>query len=452
LDTYVTGQLSKLDRKSVEPIALAAGVPPRTLQQFLNSLEWDQDQLIDTLQWRVARDHTSQHSIGIIDETSCPKKGDKTPGVQRQWCGATGKQDNCVTTVHLGYGVDDFHCLLDSELFLPESWSLDRPRCRAAHIPDEMVYRPKWQIALELYDRARANGVSFAYLTFDEGYGGKPEFLRQLAARDQSYVAEVPRTFTGWLHAPYVTDRPYRRHGRGRGRATPRIGAGAAPAHSVEHHLNFSPDLRDQGWTRWRIKDTQKGPMVWETKHLLLTPKDENGLPAEPLHLIVARNVRDVLNVKYFISNASSETPAKELLHVAFSRWRVERCFEDQKTELGFDHFEGRSYLGLKRHQAITAVSHLFLSEVQQELRGEKSGVDGLPGPHGGGRAGALVGTRTQGGSNHSRRRGSRTPIHAAAQRPGAPLPHANHPEETRSARHPPDRSAPLRMEQELAL
>ena len=98
LTTYVAGQLSKLDRKSVEPIALAAGVAPRTLQQFLNFLEWDQEQLIDTLQWRVARDHTSQRSIGLIDETSCAKKGDKTPGVQRQWCGATGKKDNCVTT------------------------------------------------------------------------------------------------------------------------------------------------------------------------------------------------------------------------------------------------------------------------------------------------------------------------------------------------------------------
>ena len=277
LATYVVGQLSKLDRKSVEPIALAAGVPPRTLQQFLNSLEWDQEQLIDTLQWRVARDHTSDRSIGLVDETSCPKKGDKTPGVQRQWCGATGKQDNCVTTVHLGYAVDDFHCLLDSELFLPESWSEDRPRCRAAHIPDEMTYRPKWQIALELLDRARANGVSFRYLTFDEGYGGKPEFLRQLAARGQAYVAEVPRTFTGWLSAPYVTDRPYRRRGRGRGRAVPRLGAGSAAAQSVEHHLNWTPDLKDQAWTRFRIKDTQKGPMVWEAKHVLLVPKDENG-------------------------------------------------------------------------------------------------------------------------------------------------------------------------------
>jgi SRSO17 transposase len=452
LDTYVAGQLSKLDRKCVEPIALAAGVPPRTLQQFLNSLEWDQEQLIDTLQWRVARAHTNQHSIGLIDETSCPKKGDKTPGVQRQWCGATGKQDNCVTTVHLGYGIDDFHCLLDSELFLPESWSEDRPRCRAAYIPDDMVHRPKWQIALELYARARANGVSFAYLTFDEGYGGKPEFLRQLDAREQRYVAEVPRTFTGWLHAPYVTDRPYRRHGRGRGRARPRLGAGAAPAQSVEHHLNWTPDLRDQSWTRWRIKDTQKGPMIWETKHVLLTPKDENGMPAEPLHLIVARNVRDVLAVKYFVSNAPSETPLKELLHVAFSRWRVERCFEDQKTELGFDHFEGRSYLGLKRHQAITAVSHLFLSETQQELRGKKSGVDGLPSSHGGGRADSLMGARTNGRPTSTRRCGRRTKIHTAAQRPGASLPHANNPQETRGNGRSTHRLNPLRMEQKLAL
>jgi SRSO17 transposase len=427
LQTYVEGQLSKLDRKSVEPIALAAGVAPRTLQQFLNSLEWDQEQLIDTLQWRVAGRHTSERSIGLIDETSCPKKGDKTPGVQRQWCGATGKQDNCVTTVHLGYAVDDFHCLLSSELYLPESWAKDRARCRAAQIPDEMGYQPKWQIALQLLDRAGANGVSFRYLIFDEGYGGKPEFLRQLAARGQTYVAEVPRTFTGWLHTPYVTDRPYHRHGRGRGRAVPRLGAGSAPAQSVEHHLCQTPSLRDQAWKRWRIKDTQKGPMVWETKHVLFVPKGEDGLPAAPLHLIVARNVRDTSEVKFFLSNAPPETPVKELLHVAFSRWRIERCFEDQKTELGFDHFEGRSYVGLKRHQAITAASHLFLSEAQQQLRGKKPGVDRLPSADRDGSPGAVVGTRPNRRAPDPRRRSRRNPIHATTQRAGTPLSHSNH-------------------------
>jgi SRSO17 transposase len=447
LSTYVEGQLSKLDRKSVEPIALAAGVAPRTLQQFLNSLEWDQEHLTDTLQWRVARDRTSPHAIGLIDETACPKKGDKTPGVQRQWCGATGKQDNCVTTVHLGYAVEEFHCLLDSELFLPESWSQDRPRCRAAHIPDELVYRPKWQITLELYDRARANGLSFAYLTFDEGYGGKPEFLRQLDARDQPYVGEVPRSLTGWLEAPQVTERPFRKHGWGRGRTTPRLVAGSTPPHSVEYHLNWTPALKDQPWTRWRVKDTQKGPMVWETKHVMLVPKNERGLPGQPLHLIVARNVRDTAEVKFFVSNAPPETPVKELLHVGFSRWRIERCFEDQKTELGFDHFEGRSYVGLKRHQAITAVSHLFLSEVHQELRGEKIRADSLPGANCGGSPGAFVGAGASRSQADHRGRSRGIGIHPEPQRVGAPLPHTDHPQETRGTGRPTYKPTPVRLE-----
>src|ERR687893_562896 len=127
LPVYVSGQLSDIPQKSVEPIA-------------------------------------------VNDETSDVKKGDKTPGVQRQWCGAVGKTENCIVTVHLAYAREGFHCLLDGELFLPESWSDDRDRCRAAGIPDDMVYRPKWKIALELFDRATANGLHFDWATSDEGY------------------------------------------------------------------------------------------------------------------------------------------------------------------------------------------------------------------------------------------------------------------------------------------
>jgi SRSO17 transposase len=452
LTTYVQGQLSNLERKSVEPIALAAGVAPRTLQQFLSFLAWNQGQLIDTLQHLVARDHTSPRSIGLIDETACPKKGDQTPGVQRQWCGATGKQDNCVVTVHLGYAVDEFHALLDSELYLPESWSADRERCRRAGIPDEMTYRPKWQIALELYDRAVANGVTFRYLTFDEGYGGKPEFLRQLQARGQAFVAEAPRSFTGWLQAPTVTRQPFRRHGRGRGRKTPRLRAGSLPAHSVEYHLNWTAPLKDQPWVRWRVKDTQRGPLVWETKHVLLAPKDEQGLPGQPWRLIVARNVRDPSEIKFFVSNASPETPLAELLLVAFSRWHVERCFEDQKTELGFDHFEGRCYLGLKRHQAITAVTHLFLARVQQELRGEKPGTDGLPGADRGCGPGSVVVAEGCGRPTGSGGRGRADRLPPSPQRRRPPQPHQDHPPQAPRIRHRLRYTTPLPVEHELAL
>jgi SRSO17 transposase len=389
LGVYVRGQLSHLPEKSVEPIALEAGVAPRTLQEFLSQLKWDDNRLRDRVQHLVRDEHAAAHAIGLFDETSDPKKGDKTPGVQKQWCGRLGKLENCLVTVHLGYAVDDFHCLLDGELFLPESWAADRGRCREAGIPDTVAYRPKWQIALELYDRAIANGLRFDWLTFDEGYGGKPEFLREVSARQQHYVAEVPRSFTGWLKAPRVVTRPYHRGRRGRGRTTPRLASGSRPARRVDELLQGHA-LRDQPWQPWRVKDGEKGPLVWECKHTFLTAKDESGLPGARLHLVIARNVLNREEVKFFVSNASPQTGIGALLLVAFSRWRVERCFEDQKSEIGLDQYEGRRYLGLKRHLILSAVSYLFLARVRQEWGG-KPGVDGVPAPHRHGGVGAVL-------------------------------------------------------------
>jgi SRSO17 transposase len=386
--TYVEGQLSDLSEKSCEPMALAAGTPPRTLQEFLSTYRWEEDHTRNRLQEIVIRDHAGRNSVGVIDETSDVKQGDKTPGVKRQWCGTVGKTENCIVTVHLAYAAGDFHCLLDGDLFLPEDWSNNRVRCRAAGIPDDVVYRPKWKIALELFDRARDNGVSFDWLTFDEGYGGKPEFLRELQGRRQCFVGEVPTTFTGWIHEPRVTERPFRRV-KGRGRKTPRMVAGSRPAISVENMLIYSPELRDQEWVRYRVKDGEKGPMVWEVKHIQITVKDEKGLPGMRLHLVVARNALDPTEIKFFLSNAPAETNVQTLLLVAFSRWRVERCFEDQKQEVGLDQWEGRHWLGLKRHLILTSVSYLFLVRVREKLRGKKSRADCVPSTQGGGTFGA---------------------------------------------------------------
>jgi SRSO17 transposase len=319
-----------------------------------------------------------------------------------------------VVTVHLGYAVDDFHCLLDSALYLPESWADDRDRCRAAGIPDSVIYRPKWRIALELLDRALANGLRLAWLTFDEGYGGKPEFLRELQRRRQRYVAEVPSNFQGWLTPPRLVQP--RRALRVR-----------RPASSVADLLRFSAKLRDRPWKRFRVKDGQKGPMLWEAKRVRLFPKTAEGDPAGPVHLVVARNLLKPEEVKYFLSNAPPETALQTLLLVAFARWHVERCFEDEKTELGFDHYEGRNYLGLLRHQAVTAVSHLFLARVREQWRGEKSGAHGLPTAHGRRRLGAIVVARSQTGCPLPRahRREARVPATAECQ--STALPHQEH-------------------------
>ena len=397
LRVYVQGQLSNLPRKSVEPIAVAADMAPKTLQQFLTLAKWDHLLMRDRLQQRVASRHRGPRVIGVLDETGCPKKGHKTPGVQHQYCGATGKNDNCIVTVHLALAEGPFHCLLDSELFLPEVWSEDRARCRSAGIPEALVHRPKWQIGLELYDIARGNGLAFAWVTFDEGYGGKPGFLHGLIARGQRFVGEVPGSLTGWIERPAVTSRPYRKGGKSRPRKVPRLVSGSPKAMSLKDHLLSSPALLAQPWQTYHVKDSDKGPMVWEAKRVTMTLKDANDLPGLSLELVAARDVRDREKVKYFVSNAPAETATDPMLLVGLTRWHVERCFEDGKSELGFDHWEGRSYLGLKRHQTVSAVSFLLLAETRRELGGEKPGMDGVPSWDGGGRAGGGIGVGVEG-------------------------------------------------------
>ena len=192
LHSYCRGLLSDLPRKSIEPIALACGTAVRTLQEFLRDHVWDHFRMCDQLQQRltgqpVLNAADDLGTVGVIDETSVVKKGTKTPGVHRQYCGARGKLENCIVTVHLGIVCGLFKTLLDAALFLPKVWSEDRARCREAKIPDDVVYRPKWRIALEQLTRAIANGLKFDWLTFDEYYGGKPAFLEDLDARPGMY-------------------------------------------------------------------------------------------------------------------------------------------------------------------------------------------------------------------------------------------------------------------------
>jgi SRSO17 transposase len=374
LPTYIQGQLSDLPRKSIEPIALHFSMPPRTLQQFLSLAHWDEDRMRQRMQERVANRYSDPAGMGIIDETSYLKKGRRTPGVKRQHCGAVGKKDNCTVTVHLAYAASaGLRALLDGELFLPEDWSADRDRCREAGIPDDMVYRPKWKIALELRDRAVANGVQLPWLTFDEGYGRIPEFHKELDRRGQRYVAEVPSNFYGWCKRPEPL---HKDHHPGCGH---KLKVKNLPASRVDDLAAYSPAFTSQPWKNFYIKDSDKGPIVWQAKFAVLYISCA-GMPGRPHWLIVARNALDPTEVKYFVSNAPLNLRPEELLRVGFSRYAVERCFEDDKGEVGMDHFEVRNYRSLKRHLILSALSLLFLAEVHREDGGKKERSDGLPG------------------------------------------------------------------------
>jgi SRSO17 transposase len=359
--------MSHLPSKNCEAIALQAKEPVRSVQWFLAKQQWDHNKMRDKFQKIIAQEHAAvkdktDPSIGIIDETSFVKKGVKTPGVQRQYCGSRGKKENCIVTVHLAYAVDNFHTLIDQDLFLPESWDHDRERCRAADIPDDVVYRPKWQIALEQYDRATNNGIVFDWITFDEYYGSKPEFLRQLDARNQLFIGEVPCAFCAWTKKPRTTMKPGK---QGRKRKKPRLVKGERGTIEVQNMLKYSPVLRDQSWVQYYIKESDKGPVIWEIKECpIFIRLESGGMPmVKPFRLIVARNVMNESEeeIKYFVSNASAEEPIDNLLLAGFSRHRVERSFQDTKQKLGLGDFEGRTYTGLIRHLLLSSLAYYFL-------------------------------------------------------------------------------------------
>lgn len=342
LRSYLAGQIGERPRKSVEPIALAAGLAPRTLQAFLASHRWDDQGVAGCLQARIAREHASRDAIAIVDETSFAKKGDRTPGVKRQHCGATGKVDNCLVTVHVGYVAGDFHALLAGAPYVPEDWLADEDRCRKAGIPEGLAFRTKWQIALDLLGQAAERGVRARWLCADEYYGRAHEFRLGVADLGIRYVVEVPCSLTGRV-------------------------AGRDPADPARR-LDELWERGGPSWQRWHVKDTTKGPAVWEVRAVRVRVTEE-GIAGEEQWLLIARNALNTDEVKYFLSNAPADTPLATLLHVAFCRWHVERLFQESKTEVGLDHYEGRTWLGLIRHLVLAGASILFLAEQRERLR-----------------------------------------------------------------------------------
>jgi SRSO17 transposase len=424
LKQYVQGQLSNLPRKSVEPIAHLADVPPRTLQEFLSLSEWNHDRLRDTVQSIVARDCAEPQSIIIVDESGHPKKGSKTACVHRDYCGASGKVDNCVMSVHLCYASFDgkFRTMIDSDLYLPKDGWNDPDRRREADIPDSVLYRPKYVIAQEQLQRAIDNALPIGWVTADEWYGEKPAFIDSLESMGLRFVLEIPKNLMGWLYEP-----------------------DDAQAHRGEvlNLVRWSGPMLRQPWIEFHIKDTGMGAMVWEVRAAPFWMK-RDGRIVGPYWLIAARDVLDRDTIKYFLSNASSGTPLEVILHVGFSRWPIERTLEDEKSELGLSHFEVRKYPAVLRHLRLTQVSHLFLARQTQRLAEKKSRGDDLPGSRRGQHADRCTVVEQRGGS--PRTAGAQGQDHssdAASQRRFTSIPCQESSTTTTGHRHP-RRETPL--------
>jgi SRSO17 transposase len=389
--TYCRGLLSDLPRKSVEPIALEAGTAVRTLQEFLVTARWDHDRARDTLQAHlgsVVADLPADPlgTVGVVDETSCRKWGEHTPGVQRQYLGCVGKIDSGIVTVHLGVARGRFQALLDADLYLPRGWADDRERCRAAGIPDDVKHRAKWRLAVDQWIRLSAAGVSFDWLVFDEGYGSKVPFLRFLNLVGQPFVAEVPVNFT-------VRDRAGGPARRADGRLS------AADARGGSRHRVAHQTVRASFWRATAAR-------VWV---------------AEREHTLVVAINEATAEVKYFLTNATA-VPLARVLAVAFRRWTVEHAFRLGKQEAGLMDYEGRDYTGLVRHLTLALVVLGFVATHTERLRGGKPAGDGragVPGAEPSVRCGAPPKAGRPGGAAHERG----DPLPPEAERPGRQVP-----------------------------
>jgi len=238
------------------------------------------------------------------------------------------------------------------------------------YIPDDVTFQTKPQIALDLIDRAKANGVRVKAWTCDELYGRDGRFLDGLDQRGEAFVAEVPSNFYAWIEKPKILRKPPKNR-QGRPKSYPRRSRRRRSS-QVQNLRKFSPAFRDQRWQRYLVKETRKGPEVWEIQWDTCWRKaHDDSLISRQCTLIVARHVLTG-EVKYFLSNRVAGRDdgwtLRGLLRVAFGRWQVEACFREAKEELGLDHFECRGWRCVHRHLYVTILGQLFCARVRQRF------------------------------------------------------------------------------------
>ena len=394
---YMVGQLSALERKSIEPMALhVEGGNIRGMQRCLSDDVWDEDTMRETYHGLVAHAMGDPQGVLMVDESGFVKKGKDSVGVARQYCGTLGKVDNSQVGVFVAYASRQGYALVDKRLFMPEQWFGDayaerRHKCK---VPDEVAFHTKPQLAAEMVRAIRSEGrLPFKYLVADCLYGNSPDFLDAMdACVGVTWFVSVPAETRCWLQRPPTTEKTYRYKGAVRSK---RVVASQGQAPRTVEALAQS--LAPSCWYRRTVSEGTKGPIVYELSRTRVT-LCKDGLPERTVWLVIKRTLEASPRYAYYISNAPESTSLRLFVWLSGIRWAIEQCFEETKTELGMDHYEVRKYPGWQHHMLLCMLAHFFLWHLKIRLGKKSPSADGgaitpvvggnfaLTGLHGGGR------------------------------------------------------------------
>ena len=365
---YLQGLLvQSQERRNAENLSEMVGASPRVLQRFLTEAGWDDDAVIGRLQEYLGPRLDDPLGVWVLDGSDFPKQGMKSAGVARQYCGALGKIANCQAGVFLAHVGPKGRALVDKRLYLPEEWTGDVERCATAGVPeDRWEYRSKTELALEMVERAQARGhLGAQWVAGDSAFGMSPALRDGLAAAKMQYVLDVRPDMTVWPLEPTWTDPPYRGNGRPR---KPRLRGGLRQ--TMQERAAAIPA---DGWREITVAEGSQGPRTYRysAQRVRITHRRK---PGEILWAIYRRNL-DGSEPRYYVSNAPGDTPLETLAYVGGSRWRIETEFETEKSDVGLDEYETRTWAGWHHHVTMCLLAGAFLLTLQQGW-GEKDASD----------------------------------------------------------------------------
>ena len=353
---YVSGLVSDLEKKNVESIAYRHDQDRRNLQHFIGGAEWEHQPLFRELARQVGQEVGESDGVIVFDPSAFPKQGKQSVGVARQWCGRKGKLDNCQVAVYMGYVSRLDHVLVNTRLYLPEEWTRDRKRMKAAGVPKQVRFKTRHEQALEMLDE-QGHLLPHAWIAGDDEMGRTTHFRRDLNDRNEQYLLAVPSNTA--IRDLEATPPPYRGHGSDP--KTPFVQA---------HQWRDKVDT-DQ-WTRIKVRDAEKGPLEIELVACRVQTKIKRRMMQYDEMLVIIRSLDEEGATKYdyYLSNAPSDTPLKEFARVALAENRVEEAIKRGKSEAGLSDYEVRNWRGWHHHQVLSLIATWFLASEAQ--RGKK--------------------------------------------------------------------------------